>query len=384
MQEAFGWSDTKKGFVLSSFFIGYMIMQAPTGWLANKIGGKLVLGLAVLSWSLFTILTPLAAMASFPLLIAVRIAMGMGEAAMFPASFNLFANWVPTSERSRSISLLISGIPLGTLFALTTTGWIITYYDWQMAFYFFGLFGIVWVIVWYFKATNYPKDYPGISEAEKTELAPLSENKAAAGSIPWKKMLSHKAIQVFILNQFCVNWGLYVLIAWLPSFFRDTQSLSITSAGLYSAAPWLTMFLMTNVAGWTADKLISRGNSVTFVRKLMQGCGMFGSATFILLVQFASTPLAALFLMCGTLGCIALTWSGWAPNPLDTAPRYADVLAGISSTFGNIPGIVGVALTGWLLDQTGSYSIIFLITAAIQIFGGVMWLIYATGEKIFD
>ena len=125
MQEAFGWSDTIKGVVLSSFFIGYMIMQAPSGWLTNRIGGKIVLGLAVLSWSLFTILTPFAAFLSLPILIAVRIAMGLGEAAMFPATYGMFGYWVPESERSRSVSFLLSGIPLGTLFALTTTGWIV-------------------------------------------------------------------------------------------------------------------------------------------------------------------------------------------------------------------------------------------------------------------
>ena len=48
MQEAFGWSDTTKGLVLSSFFVGYMLTQAPSGWLTNRIGGKIVLGAAVL------------------------------------------------------------------------------------------------------------------------------------------------------------------------------------------------------------------------------------------------------------------------------------------------------------------------------------------------
>lgn len=130
MQEAFGWSDTVKGMVLSSFFIGYMIMQAPNGWLTNRIGGKIVLGFVVLSWSLFTFLTPIAAFISLPVLIAIRIFMGLGEAAMFPATYGLFGYWVPESERSRSTIFLLSGIPLGTLFALTITGWIVTRFGW--------------------------------------------------------------------------------------------------------------------------------------------------------------------------------------------------------------------------------------------------------------
>ena len=384
MQEAFGWSDTTKGFVLSSFFIGYMILQAPSGWLANKIGGKFVLGFAVLSWSVFTILTPVAAMISLPLLIAVRIAMGLGEAAMFPASYSLFSRWVPEAERSRSMGFLASGIPLGTLFALTTTGWIVSRYGWPSVFYTFGLAGLVWAVFWYYKATSYPGEHPGITAEELELLGSSSGSKQEAASIPWKKLLSHRAVLAVFVNHFCTNWGIYMMLAWLPSYFRDAQSLSVTSAGFYSAAPWLTMFVMTNIAGWAADRLRTRGYSLTFVRKLMQSAGLAGSAVFFLLALHADTPLIALSVMCGALAFIALTFSGYVPNFLDIAPRYADVLVGISNTFATIPGIVGVAMAGWLLDQTGSYAGVFVTVAAVQVFGAIIWLVYATGEQVID
>lgn len=384
MQEAFGWSETTKGFVLSSFFVGYMIMQAPSGWLTNRIGGKIVLGAAVLWWSVFTLVTPVAALISLPVLIATRILMGLGEAAMFPATYGIFGNWIPEKERSRSVSFMIGGIPLGTLFALTTTGWIVERFGWPWVFYLFGVAGIIWTILWYFKSTDYPRQYPGISEQEKELLAHLDNSGQDSQDIPWKRLLSHRAIIVMFYNHFCSNWGLYLLLAWLPSYFRDAQGLSITSAGIYSAAPWLTMFIMVNVAGWLADKIHERGKSMTFVRKLMQCSGLFGSAAFFLAAQYAATPLVALLLMCGALGCIALTWAGWAPNPIEVAPRYADVLMGISNTFATIPGIIGVALAGWLVEQSGSYTSVFFLAAIIQVSGGILWLMYSTAEKIVD
>mgnify|MGYP003676273814 CR=1 FL=1 len=345
MQEEFGWNETTKGYVLSSFFIGYMLFMAPSGWIANRIGGRIVLGLAVLWWSLFTLITPAAAFVSLPLLIIARIAMGCGEAAMFPAAYNIYGRWVLPAERSRAVSLLISGIPLGTLFALTTTGWIIARYGWPAVFYVFGATGFVWTAVWFFQIRNSPADDAKVSPAE---LALLQQ------------------------------------LAWLPSYFRGQLGLSIANAGLYSAAPWLTMFVVGILAGWFADGMVKRGISITAVRKIMQTIGLLGSALFMLLARDVDSPTTAMLLMCGALGAASFTWSGFVPNHLDIAPRYADVLMGITNTAGTVPGIIGVALTGWLVDATGTYSAAFTLVAAINVFGALVWLAFATGERVID
>ena len=66
-------------------------------------------------------------------------------------------------------------------------------------------------------------------------------------------------------------------------------------------------------------------------------------------------------------------------NPVhgtDTAKRHAVV--------GTIPGIVGVALTGWLVDTTGSYDSVFLMVAGANLVGVIVWLLFAKGEKLVD
>ena len=77
MRVDLGWSQTQKGLVLSSFFVGYMLFMFASGWLANRFGGKRVLGFAVLAWSVFTLLTPLAASISMPALILARCVPGL-------------------------------------------------------------------------------------------------------------------------------------------------------------------------------------------------------------------------------------------------------------------------------------------------------------------
>lgn len=384
MQEEFGWSETVKGFVLSSFFIGYMLFMAPSGWIANRIGGRIVLGAAVLWWSVFTILTPAAAFMSLPILIVARIAMGLGEAAMFPAAYNLYGRWVLPDERSRAVSILISGIPLGTLFALMTTGWIVSNYGWPSVFYLFGAAGFVWIAVWCFFGSNDPASDPKMSVAERELLEDMAHPEGEKPPVPWRKLFSSAAVWALFINHFCSNWVLYMLLAWLPSYFRGALGLSITNAGLYSAAPWLTMFIVGNLAGVIADLLVRRGLSLTAVRKIMQTIGLVGSAIFMLLARDVDSAGVALFLMCGALGAAAFTWSGFVPNHLDIAPRYADVLMGITNTAGTVPGIIGVAITGWLVDVTGTYSTAFALAAGVNIFGAVVWLAFATGRRVVD
>src|SRR5580692_7095901 len=141
MQSRFGWSETQKGAVLAAFYVGYLPLMIASGAIANRYGGRIVLGAAVLWWSVFTALTPAAALVSFPALLIARGALGLGEAAVFPASFNLIGTRIPVALRSRAVALVTSSAALGTVFALFASGWMVRAYGWPAPFYAFGAVG---------------------------------------------------------------------------------------------------------------------------------------------------------------------------------------------------------------------------------------------------
>jgi len=370
MQEEFQWTETTKGLVLSSFFIGYIVLQVASGTLANRYGGKLVLGLAVLWWSLFTVLTPPAAELSLAALIVARIALGLGEAAVFPASINMIGRWVPAERRSRAVAMLGSGLSLGTLVALPVTGWLVRSQGWPSPFYIFGALGLVWAIPWFFGV--------GSGRGVEAEAAPGSR------TIPWGRILSTPAVWAIIINHFCNNWSLYVLLAWLPSYFKTTFGVTIASAGILSAAPWAVSFVMANVAGGWADRMIRGGRHPTTVRKTMQLIGLLGGAAGLLLLQQVGSVTMGLVVMCLASGALAFCLAGFGPNAFDVAPKYADVVWGISNTAATIPGIIGVAVTGWLVDRTGGYTAPFVVTAGIAVFGAVVYALFGSGERKID
>jgi len=384
MQEQYAWSETQKGYVLSAFFVGYMLFMAPSGWLANRYGGRTILGLAVCWWSLWTILTPLAAGLSFTALIFARILMGLGEAAMFPAVYSLYGRWVPVAERSRAVALLIGGIPLGTMFAVLTTGWIVGTHGWPMVFYLFGSLGVLWTLVWFRAAYDTPAAHPRISREELALLEANADARTDRPPVPWRQILTSSAVWALVINHFCSNWVFYMLLAWLPSYFRSQLDIGIATAGIYSAGPWLAMLVCGILGGSFADRLVRGGVDLTRVRKGMQIAALVGSAACMFAARDVATPGMALGLMCGALGLLALSWSGFLPNHLEIAPRHADVLMGITNTAGTVPGIVGIAITGWLVDASGSYTTAFVLAAGINLFGAVVWLLFGTAKRVID
>lgn len=383
MQKELGWSDSTKGLMLASFFVGYLIFQIPSGWLASKYGGRKVMAVAIIWWSVFTMLTPLAAMMSLPLLLLARFGMGLGEGAAFPAAYNLGARWFPPAERSRFVGVLLTGIPVGTMFALLTTGFIIEAAGWQSVFYLFGILGIIIGLVWLAVVKDSPDDHPHISAQERALLADTRISKTAESrTVPWRLLLSKPPVWALIFNHFCSNWILYVLLTWLPSYFSQVQNLSLVDAGIFSAAPWLAMIICGNAASAFADSLIRRGVDVNLVRKTFQATALTGAATALLLVRGVTDPTSAMALMCLALGALGLSWAGFSPNHLEIAPEYADVLVGRSNTAGSLPGAVGVAITGWLVDRTGSFDMPFFASACIAAAGAIVWLMFSTARRL--
>ena len=57
---------------------------------------------------------------------------------------------------------------------------------------------------------------------------------------------------------------------------------------------------------------------------------------------------------------------------------------GISNTAGTVPGIIGIAITGWLVDITGTYTAAFALAAGINIFGAIVWLLFGTARRVVD
>ncbi|MFS7932369.1 putative major facilitator superfamily, MFS transporter superfamily [Helianthus anomalus] len=383
MSKEFNWNSATVGLIQSSFFWGYLLTQIVGGIWADKIGGKKVLGFGVVWWSVATVLTPIAAKIGLPFLLLMRACMGIGEGVAMPAMNNILSKWIPVSERSRSLAMVYSGMYLGSVIGLAFSPILIQKFAWPSVFYSFGSLGSLWFAFWLSKAHSSPTEDPELSAEEKKYIMGGSVSKEPVTNIPWKLILSKAPVWALIVSHFCHNWGTFILLTWMPTYYNQVLKFNLTESGLLCVLPWLTMAVFANIGGWIADTLVSRGLSITTVRKIMQSIGFLGPAFFLTQLSRVKTPAMAVLCMACSQGSDAFSQSGLYSNHQDIGPRYAGVLLGLSNTAGVLAGVFGTAATGYIL-QNGSWDDVFKVAVILYIIGTLVWNFFSTGEKILD
>lgn len=384
MSEDLGWDLETRGTVLASFAAGYILLQIVGGRLADRFGGKVVLGTGVVLWSLFTIATPAAAYAGLGFLLLARVGLGTGEAVTYPSFFSLFGRWVPESERVRAVGLANSGIPLGTILGLVVTPMVISAWGWPWAFYLFGLLGFVWLVPWMAWIHATPADDPAITQAERALIEGEIPQRDDDAMPALSDFLKHRSVWAIIVAHFCNNWSLYIMISWLPTFVSEGLGVPFHSVGWMTMIPHVASFLFVNVAGQVADRMRAGGMSVIRVRKTMQTIGCLGTAISLLVVGQVESAWTAIAVMSAGTAVGAFVTGGFAVNHMDIAPRHAGTLMGLTNTAGTIPGVIGVYVSGMILQSTGSWTLVFQVAAAITLVGLVAFLAFGSAEREFD
>jgi MFS transporter, ACS family, solute carrier family 17 (sodium-dependent inorganic phosphate cotransporter), other len=275
---------------------------------------------------------------------------------------------------------------LGSTVGLLSCPPLIAAYGWPSVFYFFGALGFAWWLAWQALTAPSPALSATITPAELAYISDNTEPTRARplDSVPWRALLSNKATWAIIVAHFCCTWGYFVLNAWLPTFLNQQLGFDLASSAFLSVLPWLAMFLSANLGGRLADGLFARGVPLTRVRKLMQGVGFLGPAVFLGLAAASTAPATVIACMTAALALGSFSQSGVYSNHQDIGPRYAGLLLGMSNTAAAVPGIIGVPLTGFILDATGNWSYVFGIAIGFYLLGTAVYTAFASGEKQFD
>lgn len=359
LQRQLGWNEIEYGYIVTAFQAAYAIGLLCAGAIIDRLGTRIGYALAVAVWSIAAMSHSFASTAiGFA---TARFALGLGEAGNFPAAIKTVAEWFPRRERALATGIFNSGSNIGAIVAPLVVPFIAVRWGWQAAFLFTGILSATWLVVW-LSVYRPPEQHSRLSNAERQFIRGDTEQPTAR--VPWLQLLRHRQAWAFVMAKFMTDPIWWFFLFWLPKFLHAEYGLTLTGLGL----PLVAIFLMADVGsiggGWLAGRFIKRGWSVNRARK--------GA---MLICALAVTPIVFavnaqnLWLAVALIGLATAGHQGWSANVFtltsDMFPRHAVAsVVGIGGFAGAVGGMLIATFTGFLLETTGSYMIVFLMAGS--------------------
>ncbi|WP_176509793.1 MULTISPECIES: MFS transporter [Pseudomonas] len=368
------------GLVFSAFGWTYAAMQIPGGWLVDRVPPRILYTVALVLWSLATVLLGFAA--SFIALFVLRMAVGALEAPAYPINSRVVTTWFPERERATAIGFYTSGQFVGLAFLTPVLAWLQHEFGWHMVFIVTGAVGILWGVIWYAMYRE-PRDFKGANEAEIELIREggglvdiQSEQAKVKARFSWTDLgivLTKRKLWGIYLGQFCLNSTLWFFLTWFPTYLVKYRGMDFIKSGMLASLPFLAAFVGVLCSGFFSDWLIRRGASVGFARKLPIISGLLISTAIIGANFVDSTPLVIAFLALAFFGngLASITWS--LVSTLAPA-RLLGLTGGVFNFIGNLSAIVTPIVIGFLVSGD-SFAPAITYIAALALVGALSYIL---------
>ncbi|XP_071942599.1 sialin-like [Antedon mediterranea] len=391
---SYAWSEETRQMILSAVYYGYSVSALLGGLVTHRLGGKRVILFSLLSSSILTALIPWSAGVSTDLLIVLRVLDGMAQGLHNPAMLIILANWSVAHERSTLVSIAYSGVALAEIICNPLSGWICSAYKlggWPLSFYTYSTFGAVTAILCIFLIYENPDEDPYISSNEVEYLKSFDTTvgeKNKKISAPWLSILTSSAVWAVVIAFSSNAFGFFFIITEAPIFISEVLKFDVKTIGWLMLILGIVECLFALLSGVCADFIVRREMlTILPTRKLIAICSMGLSAFLLICIGFfqdsAILCLITLILAFGLLGCYNTCFMA---NVLDITKHYSSVIVGIMTCLASSTGFIGPSLFAALLKKKNTndqWYLMFKIIAGIQLFGLLIFLLFAKAEEQF-
>ncbi len=369
-----GLTKQQMGTAFSAFVAAYALFEIPSGFLGDWMGPRKVLMRIVIWWSSFTALT--GGVWNFTSLFCTQALFGAGEAGCFPNLTKAFTTWLPRNERVRAQGIMWLAARWGGAFTPPLVFLIFKVMTWRQAFVAFGAIGVVWATFFYRWFRDDPQQNSKVNAAE---LELLRENRALAathGHVPWAKFAHSRTVWLLCAQYFCLSYGWYFYITWLPTYLQESRGVAIGKSALLSVLPLFLGGLGSVTCGFLSGPLTRLTNSVARTRKLMACIGFTGASVLLIVSIHLASPVAAMVAMGFASFCNDLVMPGSWGTCMDVGGKYAGTLSGTMNMMGNLGGAVSPTAISLILRWThNSWDATFYVSAAVYFCGSFFWLL---------
>lgn len=359
IRRSFPLSPEASGILLSAFFWSYTLLQMPAGWVVDRFGLKWPYAAGLFLWSAVSAATAL--VSSLNGLIAVRIALGIGESIVTPASMRYIRKNFAEHERGLPIGIFMSGTKYGPAIGAPIAAYLVLGFGWRWMFVINGALCILWLVPWLLFV--------------RSDSATPSEQPRPEEAVSWAAILGTPFMWGTCIATFCYMYFVYFCMTWMPTYFKERFGFSLTASGWFTFMSFGGLATIAILSGWAADRLIARGRNAVTVRKAFTIVG-FVLAFSEIFGAFSSSTTITLFLAVFSLSGLGLaTANYWALTQTMTPAAASARVAGVQNTAANLAGIAAPWITGALVQKTGNFNAPLIAVG--------FWLVVGVGCYLF-
>ena len=376
MMSDLGLSDAVYGLGAGLFFIGYAAVEVPSNLLLHRFGARIWISRILFTWGLISAAMSLVSSpASF---YAMRFALGVAEAGLFPGIIYYLTQWYPRHRRAGITSLLYVAVPIAGVSGSILSGLIISKLDrvlalagWQWMFVLEALPAILLAPIVFFTLPDRLDTARWLSAAEKQRLTRiLADDQGAAHSVPTLRVLTTPRVWHLGLILFTIVLAMYGVLFFLPTMVHAAGVTTPWQVGLITAIPYAASVVMMILVSRSSDRSGER-------RWHLIGSIVIGAAGLVASVVFKDDVRLVIIGMCfavgGILTSLPVFW-GLATGAFRGASEAA-AIAFINS-LALTGGFVGPFVIGIISKWSGSIDGGMLALAVVWLGGALLVFAY--------
>lgn len=363
-------SIAEMGLLLSAFLWAYAFAQLPTGALIDRVGPRKLLSLGLAVWSAAQLACGLVyTLGAFA---AARAVLGVGEAPNFPTGARVVRDWFSQHKRGSAVGIFMSSSYIGTCLAAPLLTLLMLKFGWRWMFIIMGVAGLVAALIWY--AVYREPSQVKLTAEEKAYLKEGDEDRTTARVtfVEWRRLFRRLQTWSMIVGYFGVTYVGWVFNAWLPGYLEIAHHVDVRTTGWLAAVPFIFAIGGSLASGFTIDILMARGMSLIRSRQIPLCIAIVLNGIFVLAAAYApSTTLAIAAISAAMFFNTASVASAWAIASVIAPSNCTGSLGSIQNFGGYLGGALAPAITGFLVQSSGTFFIAFIVGAGMCLLSAI-------------
>ena len=398
IQAEVGFDDAEMGKLMSAFMLGYLVFQAPGGWLANRLGTRLAFALMSVGWSLCSVWSAMAW--GLAVMWASRFSLGAFQAGMAPTSAKILNDWLPLKVRGLSSALIVASMSVGGAATMWLTGQLLDEgWRWQSIFVAYSLVGVAWAVGFYLYFRTYPQDHARVNQLELEWIADAGgqfspserepqDSSGDAVAPARQDSRQGRPLALGILRSLSM-WGLCFqaffraagytfFVTWFFAFLEYAHGIDKADAGLLNSLPLMAVVAGSLAGGAIVDGLLRATGSKRISRS---GTAIVAlTASGLLTMASAWTSTAAQMSCVIAVGALFSGLGGpaaWGAT-IDIGGRHTAIAMATMNMAGCLAGVVLPAVLGsWfsqIKESGGNWDAVIYLHAGFYFLGAISWI----------